>query len=304
MRKKTGLYRLVRKLSPKALLVLLVGIAALAGSFFIDHVPLGLGVFIGGACVSALALTLKILAAWYAWRQRLMVSTVARFVENDASPSLMSDATGALLTRNRAADDRLRAAENGTLASCFADLFANPSQILFRLQTKALALGAARDEIVTRRGHVRLTVHALSRESFLWRVEDIVERQAHGSGAQGLSLPMMTVSGSGAVLFMNEAMRKLIGGRAKSIDRVFRNLPVRSGHLNEVSSADGPLSCLVAEVEGSGGRREIFLLPAAHGDAGSVAPPDRGSFPHRQGLRATGIFRGVRRAHQPRPQGT
>ncbi|MCH2078833.1 MAG: hybrid sensor histidine kinase/response regulator, partial [Rhodobacteraceae bacterium] len=176
----------------------------------------------------------------------MMITAVAGFVENDSSPSLLSDASGALLTRNRAADDRLKVSETGTLSECFSDLFANPAPILFRLQTKALALGAARDDIVTRRGHVRLAVHALSRDSFMWRLEDLVDRSGQATGAQSLSLPMMTVSGSGAILFMNDAMRRLVGGRAKSLDRVFRNLPIRSGQLNEVTSADGPIGCLVA----------------------------------------------------------
>ncbi|MEM8591486.1 MAG: ATP-binding protein, partial [Pseudomonadota bacterium] len=248
---------------PQSSLVLLVAISAALGSFFIDNHGLSLAVLAGGASLGGIGLSVKTLAAWYAWRQRVMVQTVSGFVENDASPSLLSDASGNLLARNRAADEKLKASENGGVAECFADLFANPSPILFRLQSKALTLGSARDDIVTRRGHVRLAVHALSRDNFLWRLEDIAERVHNGSAAQSLSLPMMTVSGSGAILFMNDAMRRLVGGRVKSLDRVFRNLPVRSGHMNEVSSAEGPLACLVAEVEGTGGRREIFLLPGS-----------------------------------------
>ncbi|MEM9438184.1 MAG: histidine kinase dimerization/phospho-acceptor domain-containing protein, partial [Pseudomonadota bacterium] len=266
LKKKTGLYRLVRRLAPQSNLVLIVAISAALGSFFVASPGMSFGVLIGGTSLAVIAFSVKVLRAWYGWRQRSMVQTVASFVDNDASPSLLADAAGGVLARNRAADDRLRIPENGTLAECFVDLFANPAPILFRLQNKALALGGARDDIVTRRGHVRLAVHALSRDEFLWRVEDIVERTAQLSGAQGLSLPMMTVSGSGAILFMNEAMRKLVGGRVKSLDRVFRNLPIRSGQLNEVSSAEGAISCLVAEVEGTGGRREIFLLPGVAPD--------------------------------------
>ncbi|MEM9349849.1 MAG: ATP-binding protein [Pseudomonadota bacterium] len=233
---------------------------------FIERSALSMGALIIGTSLATLAISFKLLGFWYNWRQQQMVATVASFVENDASPSLLSDAMGGLLTRNRAADDRLRIPENGVLAECFGDLFANPAPILFRLQNKALALGAARDDIVTRRGHVRLAVHALSRDAFLWRLEDIVERSPQFSGAQGLSLPMMTVSGSGAILFMNDSMRKLVGGRVKSLDRVFLNLPIRSGQVNEVTGAEGSISCLVAEVEGTGGRREIFLLPGVAPD--------------------------------------
>ncbi|MEO0677640.1 MAG: hybrid sensor histidine kinase/response regulator, partial [Pseudomonadota bacterium] len=225
LKKKTGLYRLVRRLAPQATMVLVVAVAALVGSLFIDEAGLSRGVLVGGATLAFLVGAIKILAWWYDWRQSMMVQSVASFVENDSSPSLLSDASGALLTRNRAAEDRLRTPVNNTLGECFADLFANPSSILFRLQNKALALGAARDDIVTRRGHVRLAVHAITRDSFLWRLEDIVERTGQSTRAQSLSLPMMTVSASGAILFMNDAMRKLVGGRAKSLDRVFRNLP-------------------------------------------------------------------------------
>ena len=122
--------------------------------------PVGLGILLGGACLGGLAVSVKVLSFWYGWRQKSMVTAVAGFLENDSSPSILADAAGALLTRNRAADDRLKPSETGTLAECFADLFANPTPILFRLQNKALALGAARDDIVTRRGHVRLAVHA------------------------------------------------------------------------------------------------------------------------------------------------
>ncbi|MEM6276829.1 MAG: ATP-binding protein [Pseudomonadota bacterium] len=250
--------------------MIVFALAIAIGSIFVSPPGLALGVLVGATTVGVLATAIKGLSIWFEWRQKMMIAAVSAFVENDSSPSLLSDGAGALLTRNRAADDRLKVSETGTLAECFADLFANPSPILFRLQTKALALGAARDDIVTRRGHVRLAVHALTRDSFLWRLEDIVERTGHATGAQTLSLPMMTVSGSGAILFMNDAMRRLVGGRVKSLDRVFRNLPIRSGQMNEVTSAEGSIACLVAEVEGTGGRRELFLLPGVE-QAGEVA---------------------------------
>ncbi|MEL6912907.1 MAG: ATP-binding protein [Pseudomonadota bacterium] len=262
MKKKSGLHRLVRRLAPQAPFVLVLALLAGAGSVFIEQPELARAVLVGAVALFSMALTIRALSAWYGWRRRSMVHSVASFVQYDSSPSLLTDASGAVLTRNRAADERLKVTEDGSLAGCFSDLFASPAPILFRLQNKAITLGAARDDIVTRRGHVRLAVHALSRDSFLWRLEDIVERSHASNGAaQTLTLPMMTVSASGAILFMNDAMRKLVGGRVKSLDRVFRNLPIRSGQMNEVSSAEGTIACLVAEVEGTGGRRELFLLP-------------------------------------------
>lgn len=264
---RSGLFRLVRRLAPQAYPVFALTIFAGIGSLFVDNARLSAGILICSMSITALALAIIVLSLWYKWRRNVMVKSVVEFVENDAAPSFLATSSGELLTSNRAANDRIKISKDGTLGQCFADLFANPSPILLRLQNKALALGAARDDIVTRRGHIRLSVHALSQDSFLWRLEDIADRQNAGNGAQSISLPMMTASGSGAILFMNDAMRRLVGGRAKSLDRVFRNLPIRTGQLNEVSGKDGPLSCLVAEVEGAGGRQEIFLLPADVPDA-------------------------------------
>ena len=53
------------------------------------------------------------------------------------------------------------------------------------------------------------------------------------------TLPMVTVGPSGTVLFMNEPFRRLVGGRIKAIDRVFHDLPVRSGDWSPAEVAKG-----------------------------------------------------------------
>jgi two-component system, cell cycle sensor histidine kinase and response regulator CckA len=161
------------------------------------------------------------------------------------------------------AENRFGDCSGQTLSRALGDLFANPAAVLYRLQTRAMSVGSAREDVVTRRGHVRLSVHRVGEDSFLWRLEEMVDRSAGGRGAETLSLPMLTVSKSGTVLFMNEAMRRIVGGRVRALDRIFPYLPLRSGEEAEVSGAEGPIRCIVAELEGTSGRREIYLLPAA-----------------------------------------
>ena len=60
---------------------------------------------------------------------------------------------------------------------------------------------------------------------------------------------------------MNEAARRLMGERIKSLDRIFTRLPVVPGTLAEVSCPDGPRRMLVAEVAAGVGRRALYLLP-------------------------------------------
>lgn len=73
---------------------------------------------------------------------------------------------------------------------------------------------------------------------------------------------MVTVGRTGAILFMNDAARGLVGGRVKTLDALFETLPLRPGALNAIKHEDGPLDVLVAERDSAAGRRELFLLPA------------------------------------------
>ncbi|KIQ67904.1 ATP-binding protein [Wenxinia marina] len=125
---------------------------------------------------------------------------------------------------------------------------------------------------MTRRGHLRVSAARLGTGDFAWRIEEIAGRSG-GRGTDSISLPMLTAGPSGTVLYMNEAFRRLTGARARSLDRIFRDLPLASGRMHVVEGADGPVSCLVAEIAGAGGRREVYLLPGATPAEAANPPP-------------------------------
>lgn len=81
LKKKTGLYRLVRRLAPQASFVLIIALAAGLGSLFVENASLSLGILIGGTCLGVLSISIKVLAAWYHWRQKMMIRSVSGFVE-------------------------------------------------------------------------------------------------------------------------------------------------------------------------------------------------------------------------------
>ncbi len=85
---------------------------------------------------------------------------------------------------------------------------------------------------------------------------------------------MVVVNRAGVVLFSNESMRKLVGERPKRLDRIFIQPRFSSGEEVEVSAANGPVRAIVAEVEGLGERREIFLLPAAERSVADTVTTD------------------------------
>lgn len=197
------------------------------------------------------------------WREQRLAKHLTALIGQDAAPCFSTDAVGRILYRNASAVGRFGDAAVATLVALLHQQFASPSAVLYRLQARASADGSAREDVVTRQGHMRLSVHQLAAGHFLWRIEEFNDRSPTGRGADGLSLPMVVVNRSGVVLFSNESMRKLLGERPKRLDKIFPNTQFSSGEELEVYGVNGPLRAIVAEVEGLGDRREIFLLPTA-----------------------------------------
>ena len=150
------------------------------------------------AAVAGLTFVLLILlqrsSGWFAHRADLRdEARLAKLIGLDATPCFTTDAHGQIGFQNPAAQSRFGAADGSTLVSALKDHFAAPSAVLYRLQSRASHSGSAREDVATRRGHVRLSVHQLKPGRFLWRLEEFQDRSSAGRGAESLSLPMLTV---------------------------------------------------------------------------------------------------------------
>ena len=144
------------------------------------------------------------------WLRQLSLrreSQLDRLIGRDATPCFTTDSMGLIQYQNLAAKARFSVNDGATLIVALTDHFASPSAVLFRLQSRAANQGAAREDVVTRKGHLRLSVHRLMDNRFLWRLEEFVDRSIAGRGADSLSLPMLTANKAGVILFSNEAMR-------------------------------------------------------------------------------------------------
>lgn len=250
-----------RRLQGVMLLALVLGVLALIA----PHQLVALGLGAASATLIFMALPLWLINRRATRTKNVASENISDFIAKDSTPSFVVSRDGQIKTRNQAAQTRFKGSETTTLAAALGDSFANPTGIIYRLQSRAEATGAAREDIVTRSGHIRLCVHELSSDSFVWRVEPMAERQPARAAQEGLSLPMLMVGRSGAILFMNDAARLLAGGRIKSLDRLFISMPVANGSIAEISTPDGNQNVLVAEVNGGAGRRALYLLPPAEG---------------------------------------
>jgi two-component system cell cycle sensor histidine kinase/response regulator CckA len=255
--------RTALRAAPHGVSLALGALAAAASGMALPWGVASLALLCVAGTLAALAAIVRLVAARHRRAEGALQRAISAFVDHDASPSFTTDGTGEVGLQNRAATERFGSRGGQPLARILGEMFANPAAVIARMQNRAGASGAAREDIVTRRGHMRLAVHRVGEGTFLWRLEDMAERAVGGRGAEGMSLPMLTVSRSGTVLFMNDALRRLVGERVRTIDRIFHDLPLRPGGVHEVSGAEGRVRATVVEIEGAGGRSEIYLLPVA-----------------------------------------
>ncbi|AWZ21821.1 multi-sensor hybrid histidine kinase [Roseovarius sp. TM1035] len=257
------------RLGPRAGLLMLAAALFAATAFF---VPPGQGQWLlvlvaatlGGVALWVMVVTRGINRRAKGGRQA--VAHLAQdMLEADPVPLVLTGGAGHLIHANAAAR-RLLAADRATsLVGALREVLANPEPILFRMEARALAKGAAVEDLVTRGGHLRIGVHRSGDEHFLWRIEKSTENVPREAEAQ--ALPMLTLGRRDAVLFMNAAARDLVGERVRTLDRLCVAPPLRPGAVNDIATPDGPMPCLVVVREGMAGRREMFLLPGVEGGA-------------------------------------
>ncbi len=252
-----------RQTMAPVLLLLAVALGCALVALRADDTAVRSGAAIAGLTMVFLLFGLKLRLAFGHRREGARLEQVIALIGHDAAPCYMTDRHGQILYQNDTAVARFKADAGTALVSALNQHFASPSSVLYRLQNRAVHSGFGREDVVTRRGHTRLAVHKIAEDRFLWRLEEFQDRSSVGRGAESLSLPMLTANKAGVVLFTNEAMRRLLGGRPKRLDRIFTTPVLHSGEEVEVSSADGPVRAVLAEIEGPGERREIYLLPVA-----------------------------------------
>ncbi|WP_245190981.1 ATP-binding protein [Jannaschia formosa] len=199
-------------------------------------------------------------------RHRLEV--VMDFLQHDGAPGFCTDPEGAIFAQNRSALDRFGRRDGATMVAVFETLFANPDAVVYRLRSLAEMSDSAREDVVTRRGHVRVAVHRIP-GGFLWRLEDLVDRAPRASDGNGL--PILTFGSSGTILYMNGVLRGMVGKRAKSIEDVFDEVPLRSGQANRLRGKAGWETVRVVLSEPVNGRQEVFVLPVDETADGRVS---------------------------------
>jgi two-component system, cell cycle sensor histidine kinase and response regulator CckA len=176
-----------------ALLALALAGVALAVSGF---VALGAAIGVAGLVLAVVAGVLFGLALTQSARDRAEQARIFHLVGDDAAACFSTDAEGHVLLRNRAAELRF-GTDSASMLEALQRNILNPSALLLKLQARAAAEGAAREDVLRHHGVMRLTVHRSGQDRFLWRVEefgaatglDAPDRPGERSGDRGVDRP-------------------------------------------------------------------------------------------------------------------
>ncbi|ARU00616.1 ATP-binding protein [Yoonia vestfoldensis] len=232
-----------------------------------DNANARIGMISAGALLLVLAGVLAGRAGFGHWRSQQLEATTIRLMQDDLDSAFLTDALGQVRYANKAATMRFGDCSGRRLADLFGSFLANPHPFLQRLSHGAHLIGASKEDVITRRGHFRLSVVVIGPALRLWRMDDLGD-QAIAAARQhdNLPLPMMTLGPNNAVLHVNVALRGLLGRRVGCIDDLFDDLPLASGQRHMLKTAQGPQPVIVAVAEGWGGARDVYLLADQRGD--------------------------------------
>jgi len=190
--------------------------------------------------------------------------TARHLIGHDVEAGFVTDGAGLITYANAAAQDRFGPAEGTSLVQVFGLMLANPVSVLSQIHEQARQTGAQTEDIVTRGGHFRLRLLIMSDDCQLWWLDDL-----SGAGPSGTkqrrqqAFPMLSVARDGRAIQMNDAFRALIGTSLQTVEDIFDELPLRSGHTHGLRSVKGRIEVTVAIIEGAEGGSDIYLLPGA-----------------------------------------
>ncbi len=194
-------------------------------------------------------------------------------LENEPEFAFMTDEAGNISGINSKTCDRFGQSVGKGMSEVLATILANPDTILFDMFEKARVHGNATETISTRGGQFGLVVCKLSTGRYIWRLKD--EASVCGSKkptAQTLTIPMLTVGSRGAVLYVNDACRNLLGYRPRAISEIFGDAKLVSGAMRFIAAERGETHITLAVIEGTVGRKEVYLIPTPK-DAGPRTLP-------------------------------
>ncbi len=240
------------------ILLMALAFASIAGFFLTDISTVQAALLAAGIVFATLAILWAGVALMSRARGSRTAGLLQDFVEHDADFCFLTSGDGQLRGSNAAARERFGADLDRDLAEVLRDVFASSEGILYRLAHKAGSTGHASENVTSHTEGFGVSVQMFPGDLQLWRLTPDANRP--GQGPQ-VEIPLMSLGRNGTILFMNKAARSLMGQRAKLLEEVIEDLPLRPGGVHVLNSADGPRRVLVQCTETGAARLELTMSP-------------------------------------------
>ncbi|MEQ9260774.1 MAG: ATP-binding protein [Roseovarius sp.] len=255
-----GVDRVSTYLRPRGKAVMGAALLFMAAGVVLAHDAARLTFLLTGLMLASIAVWL-----WSSARRRdrtalADIRLVMRVSAHDPTPTFLTGPDRLLLYVNHAADEAFGARAETTLAAALGSVFAGSGSLLMQLEAEAQAQGACLRSIEGAEGTHRITVNAIGRGRFLWRVD----WQARPTGEPGpdMPVPAFCLDADDTVLACNAAARDLLGANVASLALFCPGRRIKPGQINDIHSPDGVLACLALECPRDDDKRDVYLFPS------------------------------------------
>ena len=185
------------RIGPRAGVVLVAAVLFWLAAYLMPAGLAQLTLGLVGATLALVAIWVVVIKRAVARAAQGVYERAQELIGEDIAPSILTGPEGKIIYCNPAAVQTFGAEAAVTLAGALRQLLANPGVILFRMESRAISKGSAVEDVVTRAGHLHLSVHRVGPDHFLWRIEKSADRPQ--KDADPMPLPMLTVGRNEAV---------------------------------------------------------------------------------------------------------
>ncbi len=232
--------------------ILCVALAFLLSDRFLALLALGVGLTL----ISAVALV-KVLKIRKATLHRETWRDFELAAKNDSIPCFGTDSEGQIVFRNEAAE-MVFGDQGEFLSTAIGDQLSAPKSVVARLKEKVAHCENTYEDVATGRGVLRMSVNRLRDIGYLWRLEPKTGDQ---NPEIRPALPVMQVNRSNVITAMTPEMEALLGGRPRSLDRVFAKWPIDPGSRVVMDTADGRKEVNPVTFDLPDGQTQIAICP-------------------------------------------
>lgn len=207
----------------------------------------------------SLLVTTLVIAVRY-WGDQLadrrVLWVLSSLAEQNTDACVIADVSGEIRVANALAQSRFQARPDAKLDQCLRSLFANPSAILLRLQSRASSDGSAEELVATRDRSISVAVSRLAQNIYCWRISVNVD-----PCWKSVSLPVLSVDRNGVVLNANSAAERFLGQRPAALSEIIPPERCRDGTLATVKGQDGAQPVLISTLHRTSTAHDLVLLP-------------------------------------------